>query len=441
MTGNRVFVDSSLSTVRTCCAEHKRVHEEKQEGVKNTISPKNLESEDLAILGPAVACALIPNAVAMHAMQACLVIGSAAAPIPSPLRLLPLPWCAWPLMLLLTFTFYKLGSETPSITTSAAPRLIAAGATLGILEAMAAVLGTLAATTGGGEAAEGCLAVIRCLDVLLSAGLAASACGRRLLRHLDTRQPYKNHFLKALLQTLPVAAGLAAASVFAQRAAFEDIENRVATDAGMAGGMTFPIVAEVGAALCRALRFVAGPLLLRRASAATSLGSLMEVATLSSFFGSLIVLPLSLGLDGDSLYGSSSFQNFDLAAMAPLVAGVFCMAPGETIARIAVLRYANPFTSVALEAGLRPMALILAHILAYDHFTLNGTLALLSLLLVAAVWVAPVLLPMINKELPAQAPVSASQPGFEAVPVLLGRASMLMQRQQKEGVPKKRREV
>ena len=144
------------------------------------------------------------------------------------------------------------------------------------------------------------------------------------------------------------------------------------------------LTAAAFATFCRAVRYASGAFLLRRVGVDNSWGGLCFVGGFSGFFGSMLVLPLTLGqlplksLDWDGSAGSVQLD-FSVVAVAAL-----CLGAIETLSRLAVLRHSDTVTAASLDAGILPLAALMARsvgIASPDRHMPAEFLALAALLL------------------------------------------------------------
>eukprot|EP00931_Biecheleriopsis_adriatica_P053894 TRINITY_DN31655_c0_g1_i1.p1 TRINITY_DN31655_c0_g1~~TRINITY_DN31655_c0_g1_i1.p1 ORF type:complete len:417 (+),score=88.52 TRINITY_DN31655_c0_g1_i1:49-1251(+) len=370
-----------------------------------------------------MACTLLPSAVALRALQACLATGVLASMKPSALQLGALPWIAWPLIatLAILYRYCAGGAWFPS--TAQAGRVVATAAMLGILDACASSLVSLVSGAAAGRTTF-IVVLLRCLDVPLAAGISAAVTW-------EERGAWQRTSIvaTAILGALPATAGLALASLLAERVGTEEPEMPACA---------LLLASEASASLCRALRAALGARLLQRAVGVHTLGSLLLVAALSSFFGSLVALPLAIGLDAETseALGGMPFaqilptfntdHHLELAAIS--VAVVF-LGAAEAVARLAVLRHSEPVTSAALDAGLSPLAALMARsttVVAAGGRTSGGealeAAALISLLLSFLL-----LLQATKSKLRGPRDVSAGQAEDKGNPILLGRLGRVIE--------------
>ena len=132
-------------------------------------------------------------------------------------------------------------------------------------------------------------------------------------------------------------------------------------------GENLLFAAVAAAALCRAFRCAAGAFLLQRAGVENSVGGLFFVGGFSGFFGSMLVLPMMLGQSHpwalkpwtDALTSwTSESMRLDSAVM---IAAVLFLGTADTVSRLAVLRHSDTITAASLDAGLMPLATLMAH--------------------------------------------------------------------------------
>jgi len=215
-----------------------------------------------------------------------------------------------------------------------AGRVLAAAAVLGVLDAAASSFSSRA-----GRSAE--LALLRAVDVPLAAALAALvgvSAGKSTA--------------SAIVCSLPATLGLAAALLLASQGVSE--EESVSDDSFL------PLAGQVFASVCRAARCGIGACLLRQLDHGTSAGGWLAAAGFSTFFGSLVALPLTLGLDSPRAVDLDPKTGKELLQIALLSAAVLVFASAEAVARLAVLRHSKPVTAAVIDVGLWPMAAIMA---------------------------------------------------------------------------------
>ena len=182
--------------------------------------------------------------------------------------------------------------------------------------------------------------------------------------------------LAAVLFSLPTSLGLACSWVLAELGSEDAALFRP-------GDSALLITAAAAATLCRAFRCACGAFLLRRVGVDNSWGGLFFVGGFSGFFGSMLVLPLTLGhlpLKPDwDVYSEPVQLDFSVVAVAAL-----CLGAAETLSRLAVLRHSDTVTAASLDAGILPLAAVTARsvgIASRDRYMLAEFLALAALLL------------------------------------------------------------
>lgn len=287
------------------------------------------------------------------------------------------------------------GAWFPSVAVTG--RAIAAAAVLGILEACAAALDVFV-PSGVSSRQSVILALLRCADIPVAAALNAVMSG-------DSQAP--------VLSSLPISLGLACSWLLCE--CYGRKEDTFRSHPGDALLITAAAVATV----CRALRCAGGAFLLRRVGVDNSWGGLFFVGGFSGFFGSMLVLPLTLGQlplksidwDADSFHAVSAVQlDFSVVAVAALGLGAV-----ETLSRLAVLRHSDTVTAASLDAGILPLAAVMARSLGMaqaspDRYVPADFLALATLLLSSFI------------QLRSSHCRRCSQLGATENPVLLGRA-------------------
>lgn len=308
-----------------------------------------------------VACILFPCTVALRALQACISSGiiSGGTPLPP----VTFPWIAWPVLMMGALWFRHL--EGAWFTSAAVTgRAIAAAALLGVLDGCSSSLDFFV-TQGCGNTANRqgvILAVVRAADIPLAAGLSAALIAYRV------QVSYFATVSSAVLFSLPTALGLASASILASFG--EEAATPLMPPTRLCGDNL--LFAAVGAAaLCRAFRCAAGAFLLQQAGVENSLGGLFFVGGFSGFFGSMLVLPMMLGQshlalkpwspwspDMWSPWTESESMRLDFAVMT---AAVLFLGTADTVSRLAVLRHSDAITAASLDAGLMPLATLMAH--------------------------------------------------------------------------------
>ena len=218
-----------------------------------------------------------------------------------------------------------------------------------------------------------------------------------------------------MLSSLPISLGLACSWLLCE--CYGRKEDTFRSHPGDA----LLITAAAVATICRALRCAGGAFLLRRVGVDNSWGGLFFVGGFSGFFGSMLVLPLTLGqlplksIDWDTnsfhAVSVSAVQlDFSVVAVAALGLGVV-----ETLSRLAVLRHSDTITAASLDAGILPLAAVMARSLGMAHaspdrYVPADFLALATLLLSSFI------------QLRSSHCRRCSQFGATENPVLLGRA-------------------
>ncbi|CAE7906578.1 NFI1 [Symbiodinium necroappetens] len=287
-----------------------------------------------------IACVLFPCAMALRALQACIATGTLSIG-PLPIPPVTFPWMAWPVLMMGALWHRHVdGAWFPSVAVTG--RAIAAAAVLGILEACAAALDVFV-PSGVSSRQSVILALLRCADIPVAAALNAVMSG-------DSQAP--------VLSSLPISLGLACSWLLCE--CYGRKEDTFRSHPGDALLITAAAVATV----CRALRCAGGAFLLRRVGVDNSWGGLFFVGGFSGFFGSMLVLPLTLGQlplksidwDANSFHAVSAVQlDFSVVAVAALGLGAV-----ETLSRLAVLRHSDTVTAASLDAGILPLAAVMA---------------------------------------------------------------------------------
>ena len=77
----------------------------------------------------------------------------------------------------------------------------------------------------------------------------------------------------------------------------------------------------------------------------------------SGFFGSMLVLPLTLGHLPLKAGDVVSAETFDVSVIA---IAALCLGAAETLSRLAVLRHSDTVTAATLDAGILPLAALTA---------------------------------------------------------------------------------
>mmetsp|Transcript_64112 Transcript_64112/g.150267 ORF Transcript_64112/g.150267 Transcript_64112/m.150267 type:complete len:392 (+) Transcript_64112:72-1247(+) len=344
-----------------------------------------------------IACVLFPCAMALRALQACIATGALSIG-PLPIPPVTFPWMAWPVLMMGALWHRHVnGAWFPSVAVTG--RAIAAAAVLGILEACAAALDVFV-PSGGSNRQSVILALLRCADIPVAAALNALMRG-------DSQAP--------VLSSLPISLGLACSWLLCE--CYGRKEDTFRSHPGDA----LLITAAAVATICRALRCAGGAFLLRRVGVDNSWGGLFFVGGFSGFFGSMLVLPLTLGQlplksidwDTNSFHAVSvSAVQLDFSVVAVAALGLGAV---ETLSRLAVLRHSDTITAASLDAGILPLAAVMARSLGMAHaspdrYVPADFLALATLLLSSFI------------QLRSSHCRRCSQFGATENPVLLGRA-------------------
>lgn len=313
-----------------------------------------------------VACILFPCTVALRALQACISSGIISV-VQTPLPPVTFPWIAWPILMMGALWFRHL--EGAWFTSAAVTgRAIAAAALLGVLEGCSSSLDFFVVQGCGNTATRQgiVLAILRALDMPLAAGVSAAMIAYR------AKLSYPATVSNAVLFSLPTAFGLASASILASFG--EDLSLPTAA-ATKSCGENLLFAAVAAAALCRAFRCAAGAFLLQRAGVENSLGGLFFVGGFSGFFGSMLVLPMMLGQSHLASFKAGNWSdvitpfpalpgldNGELWSLdfAVMTGAVLFLGTADTISRLAVLRHSDTLTAASLDAGLMPLATLMA---------------------------------------------------------------------------------
>ena len=310
-----------------------------------------------------VACILFPCTVALRALQACISSGIIGGSVGStPLPPVTFPWIAWPILMMGALWFRHL--EGAWFTSAAVTgRAIAAAALLGVLDGCSSSLDFFVAQGCGNTATRQgvILAVLRACDIPLAAGLSALMIAYR------ASLPYPTTVCNAVLFSLPMALGLASASILSAFA--HDDGSFIAPVTTGLCGESLLYAANGAAALCRAFRCAAGAFLLQRAGVENSIGGLFFVGGFSGFFGSMLVLPMMLGSHLASFRVDAWESGAWTLDLGVITGAILFLGTCDTVARLAVLRHSDTMTAAALDAGLTPLATLMAHVTCGGAYT------------------------------------------------------------------------
>jgi len=306
--------------------------------------------------------------VALRALQACISSGIISV-VQTPLPPVTFPWIAWPILMMGALWFRHL--EGAWFTSAAVTgRAIAAAALLGVLDGCSSSLDFFVVQGCGNTATRQgiVLAILRALDIPLAAGFSA------VMIAYQAKLSYPATVTNAVLFSLPTAFGLASASILASFG--EDLSVPTAFSTKSCGeNLLFAAVAA--AALCRAFRCAAGAFLLQRAGVENSLGGLFFVGGFSGFFGSMLVLPMMLGQSHLASFKAGNWSdvitpfpalpgldNGELWSLdfAVMTGAVLFLGTADTVSRLAVLRHSDTLTAASLDAGLMPLATLMARL-------------------------------------------------------------------------------
>jgi len=296
-----------------------------------------------------MACVLFPCAVALRALQACIVSGAIS------MRLVPLPpvtfpWMAWPLLMMgALWQRYTDGAWFRSAAVTG--RAVAAAALLGILEAGAASFDFFVPLTFSSQRQAVLFAALRSADIPVAAALSAALT-------TDSQPRHPSSALAAVLLSMPISVGLTVASLLVNNHEIRPGPPQVPAHDGDA----LLVAAAAAATLCRAFRCACGSLLLRQVGVENSLGGLFFVGGFSGFFGSMLVLPMTLG-HFPLKFASESWTSIPRALQldfSVLAIATLCLGAADTLSRLAILRHSDTVTAAALDAGILPLAALIA---------------------------------------------------------------------------------